>query len=281
MLMKMMRLLLCGILAAWLASGQDARAIKVHGHRGARARRPENTLPAFEYAIAAGVDALELDMAVTRDNVVVVSHDPYLEPPVCTGPRPKTAIHDITLTEVREWDCGAVRNPAFPDQQTMPGTRIPTLDEVFALAPKGRFDFNIETKSFPDHPELSPPPEEFAQLVLAEIRKHHLEARVILQSFDFRTLRAMKKLAPEIRLSALWDGEPRDFIDIAKEAGAGIVSPKAQLVTPAQVAAAHAAGLQVVPWTANRPADWQRLIDAHVDAIITDDPAALIAWLKK
>jgi glycerophosphoryl diester phosphodiesterase len=277
----MIRLLLCGILAAWLASGQDARPVKVHGHRGARARRPENTLPAFEYAIAAGVDALELDMAVTRDNVVVVSHDPYLEPPVCTGPRPKTAIHNLTLSEVREWDCGAVRNPSFPDQQTVPGTRIPTLDEVFALAPKGRFDFNIETKSFPDHPELSPPPDEFARLVLAEVRKHHLEARVILQSFDFRTLRAIKKLAPEIRLSALWDGAPRDFVDIAKEAGAGIVSPKAQLVTPAQVAAAHAAGLQVVPWTANQQAEWKRLIEAHVDAIITDDPAALIAWLKK
>ena len=67
--------------------------ILVHGHRGARAMRPENTLPAFEYAIGIGVDVLELDMAVTKDNVVVVSHDPYLEPPVCSGPAPKAMIH--------------------------------------------------------------------------------------------------------------------------------------------------------------------------------------------
>ena len=79
--------------------------------------RPENTLPAFEYAITAGVDALELDMGVTKDNIIVVSHDPYLEPPVCTGPREKVAIHELTLAEVRQWDCGAktesrLRHPA-------------------------------------------------------------------------------------------------------------------------------------------------------------------------
>ena len=110
---------------------------------------------------------------------------------------------------------------------------------------------------------------------------HHLEARVILQSFDFRTLLAMKKLAPEIRRSALYEGPARDFVQIAKEAGAQIVSPNIRLVTPEQVAAAHAAGLQVVPWTANTPQEWDRLIAAKVDAIISDDPAALIAHLKR
>ena len=170
--------------------------------------------------------------------------------------------------------------PAYPRQQAVPGTRMPTLDEVFALAPKGRFDFNIETKSSPQHPEYTPPPEEFARMVLDQIRKHHLESRVILQSFDFRTLLAMKKLAPEIRRSALYEGPARDFVQIAKEAGAQIVSPAIRLVTPEQVAAAHAAGLQVVPWTANTPQEWDRLIAAKVDAIISDDPAALIAHLK-
>jgi len=253
--------------------------IQVHGHRGARAMRPENTLPAFEYAISQGVDALELDMAVTRDNVIVVSHDPVLEPPVCTGPQEKAVIHQLTLAEVKQWDCGAKQNPAFPKQQAVPGTRMPTLEEVFALAPKGKFLFNIETKSFPDRPELTPPPEEFARMVLDLVRKHRLETRVVLQSFDFRTLLAMKKLAPEIALSALYEGAPKDFVTIAKEAGAGIVSPTFRLVTPEQVRAAHAAGLQVLPWTANRPEDWTRLAGAGVDGIITDDPAALIAWL--
>ena len=254
--------------------------IQVHGHRGARAMRPENTLPAFEYAIAQGVDALELDMAVTRDNVIVVSHDPVLHPPVCSGPSDRAVIHELTLAEVKQWDCGAKQNPGFPKQQVVPGTHMPTLDEVFDLAPRGKFLFNIETKSFPDHPELTPPPAEFVRLVLQLIRKHHLEQRVILQSFDFRTLHAMKEQAPEIALAALYEGPAKDFVAIAKEAGAGTVSPAFALVTPEQVQASHAAGLKVLPWTANRPADWSRLVDAGVDGIISDDPAALIAWLK-
>jgi glycerophosphoryl diester phosphodiesterase len=261
------------------ASG-GRETVKVQGHRGARALRPENTLPAFEYAIAQGVDALELDMAVTRDNVIVVSHDPYLEAPVCTGPQPKATIRELTLAEVRKWDCGAQRNPAFPRQQPVRGTRMPTLDEVFALAPKGTFLFNIETKSFPDHPELTPPPEEFARMVLDKVRRHHLESRVILQSFDFRTLHAMKNLAPGIRLAALYSGPPKSFVEIARDAGADIISPVFGLVTPEQVKESHAAGLEVIPWTPDTPPDWDRLIAAGVDAIITDDPAALIEHLK-
>jgi glycerophosphoryl diester phosphodiesterase len=265
---------------AWLAFGAGPH-ILVHGHRGARGRRPENTLPAFEYAIAQGVDALELDMAVTKDNVLVVSHDPILRPPACQGPEARAVIHELTLAQVREWDCGAVRNPAFPNQQPVPGTRMPTLDEVFDLAPRGAFDFNIETKSFPDHPEYTPSPEEFAKLVLAKIRAHKLEKRIILQSFDWRTLTAMRKLAPEIRLSALTDKDKRDFVAISKDAAnAEIVSPDYHLVTPEKVVAAHAAGIQVVPWTANTPAVWDTLIAAKVDAIISDDPAALIAYLR-
>ena len=239
-------------------------------------------MPAFEYAIEQGVDALEMDMAVTKDNVIVISHDPILEPPVCSGPKQTAVIRELTLAEVRQWDCGKVRHPLFPTQQPIPGTRIPTLDEVFQLAGRGKFDFNIETKSFPDKPQFSPPPEEFSRMVLAAIRKYHLEKRIILQSFDFRTLIAMRKLAPEIRLSALTEDDPRDFAAIVAEAGkAEIVSPYYRLVTPAKVEAAHRAGVQVVPWTANTPADWDALIAAKVDAIITDDPAALIAHLKR
>jgi glycerophosphoryl diester phosphodiesterase len=255
--------------------------IVVHGHRGARALRPENTIPAFQYAIGAGVDVLELDMGVTKDGVVVVSHDPYLEPPVCTGPQPKTAIHTLTLTQVREWDCGKVRNPGFPKQTPIAGTRMPTLDEVFDLARGNQVQFNIETKIFADHPDLSPGPEEFVKLVLALVRKHHLEKRVMLQSFDFRTLRAMKEIAPEIKRVALWEGDPkRDFVSIAREAEATVISPYYKQVTPEKVAAAHAAGLEVVPWTVNAPADWDKLIEAKCDAIISDDPAELIAYLK-
>ncbi len=295
-------------------AGEMPRKIEVHGHRGARASRPENTIPAFEFAIAAGADALELDMAVTKDNVIVVSHDPVLHPPVCTGPQPRAIIHNLMLAEVKQWDCGSTRNPEFATQQTVPGTRMPTLDEVFALAKNGTFKFNIETKSIPKTPteaqinaalkhagialdspvaadtratmlqvgpDVTPPPDEFARLVLEKIRKYHLEKRVVLQSFDFRTLHAMKKIAPEIKLSALYGGPPRSFVEIAKEAGADIVSPVYPLVTPEQVSAAHSAGLEVLPWTANKPEDWDRLIRAGVDGIITDDPAGLVEHLKR
>jgi len=258
-----------------------SRRILVHGHRGARAMRPENTLPAFEYAISVGADVLELDMAVTKDNVIVVSHDPYLEPPICLGPHLRRMIHSLTLAEVREWDCGRLRNPMFVKQTPIAGTRMPTLEEVFDLAPRGGFGFNIETKIFADHPELSPPPEEFSRMVLEVVRKHHLETRVMLQSFDFRTLHAMKKLAPEIQRVALWEGDHRDFATIARDAEATVISPNFTLVTPEKVRAAHAAGLEVVPWTVNSPAEWDKLIEAQVDAIISDDPAELLAYLRK
>lgn len=264
------------------AQVQGRQSVQVHGHRGARGQRPENTLPAFQYAIEQGVDVLELDMAVTKDNAIVVSHDPLLRAPVCSGPLEGAAIRTQTLAEVKQWDCGKARNPLFPMQQTIPGTRMPTLDEVFQLADRGTFAYNIETKIFPDKPEYTPPPDEFARMVLEKIRRFKLEKRVILQSFDFRTLVAMRTLAPEIRLSALTSTDKREFAEIAAEAAhAEIISPEFHLVTPAKVEAAHEAGLEVVPWTANAEADWNRLMDAKVDGIITDDPASLIAWLKK
>jgi glycerophosphoryl diester phosphodiesterase len=284
---------------ALLASTSNAQTILVHGHRGSRATRPENTIPAFEYAIQHGADVLELDLAVTKDGVLVVSHFPFITPDhpgerVCMGPEtpPHTAIHSLTLEQVKQYDCGSTTLPNFPKQVAIPGTRIPTLDEVLDLAPQGKFDFNIETKIFPSHPELTPSPEEFVKLIDDAVKRHNLQSRVILQSFDFRTLIAMKDLDPAIRLSALISGDPNgdammgitdtdtDFVSIGKKTGAQIISPNFHLVTPAKVAAAHAAGLQIVPWTVDKPGDWQKMVDAKVDAIITDDPEALIAWLR-
>jgi glycerophosphoryl diester phosphodiesterase len=275
-------ILLVLLLIPMSGSGQEHKQIQVHGHRGARAKRPENTIPAFEYAISIGVDVLEMDLAVTKDNVLVVSHDPILHPPVCKGPVASAVIHTLTVKQVKEWDCGSIQNPRFPEQQTVPGTRIPTFDEVLDLAPKGTFEFNVETKSFPDHPEYSPAPAEFSRMLIDSVRRHKLEKRVMIQSFDFRTLVAARKIAPEIRLSALYESGPKDFVTLSHEAAnAEIVSPEQHLVTLEKVVAAHAKGIQVVPWTSDTPADWERLIRTGVDAIISDDPAALIAYLKK
>lgn len=264
-----------------------APRIQVHGHRGARALRPENSLPAFRYAMAQGVDVLELDLAVTKDDVLVVSHDPHMNPAFCQGPTgAETLIRRMTLAELRQWDCGAKANPAFPRQQAVPGTRVPTLQEVFDLVKeaKSRVEFNIETKITPAHPERTPSPEKFAELVRDAVRANGMTSRVILQSFDFRTLHAMKKLEPAMRLSALYPDSPKDPhrtpVDLARESGATIVSPHYSTVVAEEVADAHKAGLQIVPWTANDPAAWDKLIAAKVDAIISDDPATLIAYLK-
>jgi glycerophosphoryl diester phosphodiesterase len=264
-----------------MSISSSAAGVLVHGHRGARAVLPENTLPAFEYAIQVGVDVLELDLAVTKDNVLVVSHDPHVNPVICKDAPANLAIRQLTLSELRRFDCGALKNPRFPKQKPVPGTHVPTLDEVLALASRGAFDFNIETKIFADNPELTPTPEQFARLLLDAVKKRNLVSRVIVQSFDFRTLHAMRKLDKSIRLSALYEGKPKPFVEIAREAGATIVSPSFELVTKAEVEAAHRARLQVVPWTANTREDWQRLLDCGVDAIISDDPAELVKFLQE
>ena len=259
-----------------------AATIQVHGHRGARAMRPENTIPAFEYAIDQGVDAIEMDVAVTKDEVLVISHDPVLNPEICRGLAGTKVIREMTFAELRKWDCGSLPNPHFPKQTPVPGTRIPSLEEVLGLASRGKFLFNIETKIFKDKPQYTPPPERFAELLLHAIDRHQLRPRVIVQSFDFRTLQELKKLAPDIRLAALDEDEKLgDFVTVARSAGAGIISPEKGMVTPSRVVAAHQARLQVIPWTANTPQEWDALIAAGVDAIISDDPAALIAYLKQ
>ena len=263
-----------------LAASAQPR-ILVHGHRGARAVLPENTLPAFEHAIAAGADMIELDLAVTKDNVLVVSHDPAVNRRICTGPEGETRIRFMTLAEVKAFDCGAKANPEFPKQTAVPGTLIPTLDEALALAPKGSFGFNIETKIDAKKPELAPDPAAFARLLVDAIRRHKIEARVMVQSFDFRILKEVHAIAPDLKLCALYGGLPKDLVKISKEAGGvPIVAPHHRLVTKGKVRKAHKNGLQVVPWTVNTPGAWDKMIRAGVDAIITDDPAALIAHLK-
>jgi glycerophosphoryl diester phosphodiesterase len=228
--------------------------VRVQGHRGARGIQPENTLAAFQYAIDAGADAIEMDIACTADDIPVVVHDPWLAD--------RAPIRALSRLELRR------RAPS-----------IPALAEVLALAGPRPFLFNIEIKSFPDEPGLAPPPDAFASLVLAEIDRCRLQARVMIQSFDFRVLRAVRRLAPEIPRGALFEAGD-DFAAIAHAADAPIAVPEFHLVSAANVAAAHAAGLEVYTWTPDSPAEWQPLIDAGVDAIITDDPAGLLKFIS-
>ncbi len=278
-----MKAILLFLTASFLLNAQTV----VHGHRGARTSMPENTIPAFEFAIQQGVDVLEMDMAVTKDNVIVLSHDSALDKKICTGPEGMTnVIRELTLAQVKQWDCGSKVNSDFPKQKATPGTRVPTLDEAFSATKNAPVEYNIETKINPKKPELAPSPEEFVRLFLEVVKKHQLESRVILQSFDPRTLVAMSKINPKIRLSVLKPTGPLDafsnWVEACKEAGnAKIISPHFRTITKGRVEEAHQAGLQVVAWTANEPDQWEKLVEQKVDAIITDDPEGLIAWMKQ
>jgi len=228
--------------------------MRVHGHRGARAILPENTVPGFVYAIELGVDAIELDVVVTKDDVVVVSHDGEL-----AG---SAVIRKLTLEELHRCDA-----------------RIPTLDEVLSLSDRGPFVFHIEIKTFPEQPGYNPPLDDFAKLVMEQVHRHGLAARSVILSFDFAALHAVRRIDSTIRLSALYEPGERDYVSLAHEAGAQVVSPHYSTVTPEKVKAAQEAGLEVVAWTVNAPEDWRNLMEAEVDAIVADDPAALMAFL--
>lgn len=282
----------CSALATPYAAARPKRArIEVQGHRGARARRPENTLEAFRYAIRAGVDTLELDVNVTRDDVLVVIHDQHIPPDRCerAGGRPlgrRVAIRTLTAEQVAKIRCGRHGHPRFPKQR--PAARpIPTLVELLRAVrsmdrPRAkRVHFNIELKSVPGQPELTAPPAKLAKLLVAILRAQKVVGRTTVQSFDYRTLAAVRALEKRLKLVLLTGENHPDYVALARHHHAAIVSPHRLWVTARDVRRLHAAGVEVVPWTANDERSWRRLVAMGVDGIITDDPAGLIRYLKR
>jgi glycerophosphoryl diester phosphodiesterase len=260
--------------------------IPVHGHRGARSVAPENTIPSFVEAIEAGAEWIELDLWATKDDVLVVTHDAAMNQRICQGPEgAERVVRRLTLAEVKQWDCGALGNPDFVKQRKMPGTRVPTFDEVLDLAGKyPRFRFNVEIKSSPTQPDRMPAVEAYTRMVVEAIRRKGLAERVMIQSFDWRLVHEAGRIAPEMPRSALFPTSAKDmgkdFSAVAEEAGTKWVSVHYGTVTKDKVQSAHAAGIKVIAWTANTEEVWTRLVEAGVDEIITDDPRPLIAWLK-
>ena len=294
----------------------SARAIEVHaieiqGHRGARGLLPENTIPAFERAIALGVDVLELDLGLTRDGVPVVYHDHALDPTRTrdaagawlTPPGP--FLNALDLTELSAFDVGraAPGSPVaerFPDQEPRDHTRIPTLAEVLALGRQpdaGAIRFNIETKASPLAPQETAGPAEFARAVVEVLRTEGMMDRANLQSFDWRVLHEARALAPELSTVCLtaerpWHdnllrGRPGpspwtagldiDAFDgsvprMVTAAGCAVWSPYYRDLTEEALAEAHALGLRVVVWTVNETDDMSALARLGVDGIITDYP---------
>jgi glycerophosphoryl diester phosphodiesterase len=257
----------------------------LQGHRGARGHLPENSLPAFEWALGRGVDTLELDCGITKDGVVVVHHDRRLNPDLARGPdgrwvdAPGPTIRSLTFDELQRYDVGRIRPGSeyaqrFPHQKPVDGTRIPRLSDVLKLKSK----FNIETKLSADAPEETAGPEEFARAVIAEIRK--AAAKATIQSFDWRTLKVVEREAPGIETVYLTSGTDSDPARVAA-AGGRIWSPNYQDLTQAKLETARARGLKVVAWTVNEPADIVRVLEMRPDGIISDYPDRVMAELKR
>jgi len=309
--MTLRRLVLVVVLAQ-LALPACALAFDLEGHRGTRGLAPENTLAAFRRALAIGVTTLETDLAVTRDGVLVLSHDPYLNPALTRDAsgawltQPGANIHSLDLAQLQRYDVGRL-NPAhayarnWPQQVPADGERVPMFDELVALvrARSTTVRLNIETKITPTSGEAVPAPDAFARLVIAALERSGMAERTTVQSFDWRTLIAIKGLRPrqatacltiesESMNTNLVDGtgaspwpaglraaEHGSVPRLAKAAGCEIWSMFWRNLTPELAAEAHALGLKLLPWTVNDPVDMARLIELGVDGLITDYPDRL------
>jgi glycerophosphoryl diester phosphodiesterase len=305
-------------LAAALVPG-SAGALDLQGHRGARGLAPENTLPAFATALAIGVTTLEMDLGVSRDGVVVVAHDPALDPDLTRTAdgawldAPGPLLRELTLAEIQSYDVGRIRPGSryaerFPDQEPVDGATIPTLAQVVALtreAGNQAVRFNVETKLTPLTPAATLAPEPFAAAVIDTIREQGIEDRTTVQSFDWRTLAAVQAIAPEIATACLTAEQPwlnnlergrdggspwlggHDADDhpsvpaLVAASGCRIWLPFAGELQAGDLATAHAIGLEVIVWTVNEPAQMGALIDLGVDGIITDYPDRLRAVMAE
>ena len=268
----------------------------MQGHRGARGLAPENTLPAFATALTIGVDTLELDVGVTRDRVVVVSHDRTLNPDITRGPDGQwlaqrgPAIHALDFAQLQRYDVGRLRPGSdyarpLPGQRPADGTRIPKLADVFALAAKSgnqAVRFNIETKTAVDAPDETLPPADFTRAVIAEIRKAGLAARSTIQSFDWRTLRVVQLEAPDIATVYLTGArlEPGTLQSI-RNSGGTIWSPSFRALSDEKLKEARALGLKVIVWTVNEPQHIALMLDLGVDGIISDRPDLVRDEMKR
>jgi glycerophosphoryl diester phosphodiesterase len=298
-----------GLLAA-LALAGTACAFDLQGHRGARGLAPENSLAAFAVGIEQGVTTLELDIAITKDGVLVIHHDLELNPDhtrdaagrwIDKDPPP---IHDMTWAELQTYDIGRLKPGSnyarpFPDQKPIDGTRVPRLSDLFDMVKRmgnDKIRFAIETKVRPDSPDKTLPPEPFATAVVGEIRKAGMQHRAQILSFDWRTLQVVQRLAPEIPTVYLssqqswgdniaadkpegsaWTAgfqfkEHGSVPRMIKAAGGKIWSVYVRDVDANKVREAHSLGLKVLVWTINDAPTMGRLLDLGVDGLITDRP---------
>jgi glycerophosphoryl diester phosphodiesterase len=261
----------------------------VQGHRGCRGLKPENTISAFLTALDSGVTTLEMDVVITRDRQVVISHEPWMSSEICLDPEGnpiakkdsiKNSIYAMTYEQVRKWDCGSKGNERFPEQEKMRAYKPLLRDAIVAIEnhiknhTKYEVDYNIEIKSDPKGDnKFHPKPEEYSQMVYDLVSQYLPLNRVVIQSFDFRVLKHWHKQYPDIRLAVLIENK-KSLNTNLKDLGfvPSIYSPYSKLVTPEMVKRCGELRTRLIPWTVNDEREMLSLKGMGVDGFITDYP---------
>ena len=257
----------------------------IQGHRGCRGLYPENSLPAFQHVLEMGVTVLEMDVCLSADGQVYVSHEPYMNPLYASfsDGRPVTDatinLYQKTYAEIKSFDVGSRGNKLFPEQAHV-ATYKPLLSEVLALGEAyarktgRRIEYNIEIKSESTEYGISQPAivKEFADKVWAVISAGISPSSLILQSFDFAVLKYWKSAIHQGRISALVEKETPEQMLADLGFTPEIFSSSYRFLTIEQIDFCHSKGMQVIPWTINTTAEMQKFSDWKVDGIITDYP---------
>ncbi len=260
----------------------------LQGHRGSRGLMPENTIPAMIKALDLGVTTLELDLAVTVDGEIIVSHEPWMNPAICysserqeipSGDRSHN-IYKMTWAQVQRYDCGSKAQAGFPEQVLFHAVK-PRLSDLIDVVEKYVKDhklsppnYNIEIKSLPDGDGVyNPSPKEFSDLVYMLIAEKLDWERVNIQSFDFRVLKYMHEAYPDVTLAMLIT-DPSKYEEQLASLGfqPPIYSPYFVSLTQDIVEELHQKGMKVIPWTVNTTEQMENLLSMGVDGIITDFP---------
>lgn len=271
------------------ACHENHPTIDLQGHRGCRGDYPENTVAGFLAAMEAGVSTLEMDVVISKDKQVVVSHEPYFSHEIALTPNGEQIteenerqynLYELTYDEISEFDVGKRKHPRFPNQKKMAATK-PLLSEVIALTEQYAVEhhlkkphYNIEIKRTPAYDSIfHPGVNEFVDLVLAQVVAASIADRVCIQSFDIETLQRVKALKPNLTLALLIENK-LSFEQNIQNLGFDpeIYSPSFELVNKALIEQCAARNIKVIPWTVNQESDVLRMINLGVDGIITDFP---------
>jgi glycerophosphoryl diester phosphodiesterase len=267
----------------------DKNAFDWQGHRGCRGLLPENTIPAFLKAMEYPIKTLELDLAVSKDGILIVSHDPYFSHHICKNPNGKPIseeeekdhlIYNLTYEQIKAYDCGSQGNKRFPNQHPIYVNKPSLEDMVNSVEAYCFYNerikpyYNIEIKSQPEwYDTLVPSPAEFVKLVLKETADLGIQKRVCIQSFDPAVMIELNKQAPKVTNAFLVENLDGFEANMAKlDFTPDIYSPYYKFIDVALVTLVHAKKMKLIPWTVNEVEEMKRLKDLGVDGIITDYP---------